>query len=89
VRPGAHMFWRLYGSTNATAPRETQPLVFWLQGGPGAGGSGYGDYGEMGPLDVTLTPRNTTWIQSGAGVVVGGGGGGGGGVLRAAPSITT
>jgi hypothetical protein len=30
VRPGAHMFWWLYGTT---APaRETAPLVLWLQG---------------------------------------------------------
>ena len=29
VRPGAHMFWWLYGCTAAT--RDTLPLVMWLQ----------------------------------------------------------
>lgn len=29
VRPGAHMFWWLYGSTGTA--RETRPLVLWLQ----------------------------------------------------------
>ena len=32
VRPGAHMFWWLYGSTGAS--RATAPIVMWLQGGP-------------------------------------------------------
>ena len=37
VRAGAHMFWWLYGSTNAASPlpREQQPIILWLQGGPG------------------------------------------------------
>ena len=56
------MFWWLYGTT---APaRETAPLVLWLQGGPGASGTGYGNFGEFGPLDVNLNPRNTTWLQT-------------------------
>jgi serine carboxypeptidase 1 len=36
----------------------------WLQGGPGAAGSGYGNFLEMGPLDENLQPRNTTWVQA-------------------------
>ena len=33
VRPSAHMFWWLYGSTNPDVPREQLPLVMWLQVG--------------------------------------------------------
>lgn len=33
VRPGAHMFWWLYASTNYDVPREETPLILWLQGG--------------------------------------------------------
>ena len=33
VRPSAHMFWWLYGSTHPTTPREQLPLVMWLQVG--------------------------------------------------------
>lgn len=33
VRPSAHMFWWLYGSTHPTIPREQLPLVMWLQVG--------------------------------------------------------
>ena len=29
VRPDAHMFWWLYGSTGSD--RDTRPLVMWLQ----------------------------------------------------------
>jgi hypothetical protein len=32
VRPGAHMFWWFYSSTNYDIPREQIPLVLWLQG---------------------------------------------------------
>lgn len=58
------MFWWLVGSTNASAPRAAQPLVMWLQGGPGAASSGYGNMQEIGPLNMRLEPRNTTWAQS-------------------------
>lgn len=66
VRPGAHMFWWLYGSTSTTSPlpREQQPIVLWLQGGPGGSSISYGDFGELGPLDYNLQPRNTTWLQA-------------------------
>ena len=33
VRPSAHMFWWLYGSTNPNVPRNQLPLVMWLQVG--------------------------------------------------------
>jgi serine carboxypeptidase 1 len=60
------MFSWLYGSNaSSPLPREQQPLVIWTNGGPGAGSSGYGNFDEMGPLDLNLQPRNTSWIYSG------------------------
>jgi serine carboxypeptidase 1 len=63
VRPGAHMFWWLYGST-ATTPRASTPIILWLQGGPGGSSTGIGNFGEFGPLDERLNPRNSTWLQA-------------------------
>lgn len=62
VRPGAHMFYWLYYTTHADG-YHTRPLVIWFQGGPGASGCGYGNFEEIGPLDVNLVERNTTWIK--------------------------
>jgi len=45
-------------------PRNDLPIVLWLQGGPGAGGSGYGNFGEMGPLDANFQPREYAWTNS-------------------------
>ncbi|KAJ9580538.1 hypothetical protein L9F63_024284 [Diploptera punctata] len=59
VRPGAHMFYWLYHNTRTTS----QPLVIWLQGGPGASSTGYGNFEEIGVLDVNLNVRNTTWVN--------------------------
>lgn len=62
VRPKAHMFWWLYKTTNSQGYTNV-PLVLWLQGGPGASSTGYGNFEEIGPLDANLQPRNTTWLQ--------------------------
>ncbi|XP_051889272.1 retinoid-inducible serine carboxypeptidase [Pristis pectinata] len=35
-----------------------------LQGGPGASGCGFGNFEEIGPLDVDLNPRNYSWVQA-------------------------
>jgi len=66
VRTDANLFWWLYGSNNTqtSLPRGQQPLVLWLQGGPGASSIAYGNFQEMGPLDVDLKPRNSTWVQA-------------------------
>lgn len=41
VRPGAHMFWWLYRATDPAAVADPNtPLLIWLQGGPGASGTG-------------------------------------------------
>ena len=39
-------------------------LSYALQGGPGGSGTGFGNFGEIGPLDVNLQPRNTSWTQA-------------------------
>jgi serine carboxypeptidase 1 len=62
VRKGAHIFWWLHetlADTNAT----NRPLVLWLQGGPGASGTGVGNFQEIGPVDLNLKKRNFTWIN--------------------------
>ncbi|CAN6300654.1 unnamed protein product [Urochloa humidicola] len=64
VRPGAHLFWWYYKSPQRTStPTKPWPTVLWLQGGPGASGVGFGNFQEIGPLDVNLQPRNSTWLQ--------------------------
>lgn len=62
VRKGAHMFWWLYGATEGRVREET-PLIMWLQGGPGGSSTGFGNFLEIGPLDVNLNARNTTWVD--------------------------
>ncbi|KAK3147041.1 hypothetical protein QOZ80_3BG0277300 [Eleusine coracana subsp. coracana] len=64
VRPKAHLFWWYYKSPQRTStPGKPWPTVLWLQGGPGASGVGLGNFLEVGPLDVNLKPRNSTWLQ--------------------------
>ena len=62
VRPNAYMFWWLYYADDYT----NKPLIIWLQGGPGASSTGYGNIGEIGPLDMDLKPRDTTWLTEGS-----------------------
>lgn len=57
------MFWWLYETTAKVSNITEKPLVIWLQGGPGASSSGYGNFEEIGPLDVDLNPRNHTWVK--------------------------
>ncbi|WVZ57184.1 hypothetical protein U9M48_007602 [Paspalum notatum var. saurae] len=64
VRPKAHLFWWYYKSPQRTStPTKPWPTILWLQGGPGASGVGLGNFLEVGPLDVNLKPRNSTWLQ--------------------------
>jgi len=62
VRPHAHMFWWLYRTT-AKEGYMNRPLVIWLQGGPGASGTGFGNFQELGPEDINQNARNTTWVS--------------------------
>merc|ERR1712226_34823 len=55
-----HMVWWLYGAQNVHA-REQLPLILWLQGGPGGSGTGFGNFGEIGPLDMNMKTRHTSW----------------------------
>ncbi|XP_026467969.1 retinoid-inducible serine carboxypeptidase-like [Ctenocephalides felis] len=63
VREGAHMFWWLYHTTAPVSDSAERPLVVWLQGGPGASSTGYGNFEELGPLDINLNERNYTWVK--------------------------
>ncbi|XP_033737021.1 retinoid-inducible serine carboxypeptidase-like [Pecten maximus] len=60
VRDKAHMFYWLYESPKSGSD---VPLVMWLQGGPGGSSTGFGNFEEIGPLDVDLKSRNTTWLS--------------------------
>uniref|UniRef100_T1GJZ0 Carboxypeptidase n=1 Tax=Megaselia scalaris TaxID=36166 RepID=T1GJZ0_MEGSC len=62
VRKGAHMFYWLYYTT-ATPLHTRRPLAIWLQGGPGASSTGYGNFEELGPLTLELENRNWTWVK--------------------------
>lgn len=58
------MFYWLYFTTAKVSRFEDRPLVIWLQGGPGASGTGYGNFEELGPLDLLTKPRNFTWVRN-------------------------
>ncbi|XP_029164022.1 retinoid-inducible serine carboxypeptidase-like isoform X2 [Nylanderia fulva] len=64
VRPFAKMFWWLYFTTADVKSYYDKPLIIWLQGGPGASSTAYGNFEELGPLDVDLNPRNYTWVKN-------------------------
>ncbi|KYN12674.1 Retinoid-inducible serine carboxypeptidase [Trachymyrmex cornetzi] len=56
------MFWWLYYTTAKVNSYYDKPLLIWLQGGPGGSSTSYGNFEELGPLDVNLNPRNYTWV---------------------------
>ncbi|XP_021913833.1 retinoid-inducible serine carboxypeptidase-like isoform X2 [Zootermopsis nevadensis] len=59
VRPEAHIFYWLYYHERTTE----HPLVIWLQGGPGASSTGYGNFEELGIVDTNLNVRNYSWVK--------------------------
>ncbi|XP_042474922.1 serine carboxypeptidase-like 51 [Macadamia integrifolia] len=64
VRPKAHMFWWHYKSPyRVEDPSKPWPIILWLQGGPGSSGVAMGNFQEIGPLDMDLKPRNSTWLK--------------------------
>ncbi|KAJ1397777.1 Peptidase S10, serine carboxypeptidase [Sesbania bispinosa] len=64
VRPKAHMFWWLYRSPyRVEDPSKPWPIILWLQGGPSSSAIGLGNFQEIGPLDIDLNPRNSTWLK--------------------------
>ncbi|KYM75660.1 Retinoid-inducible serine carboxypeptidase [Atta colombica] len=58
------MFWWLYYTTAKVNSCYNKPLLIWLQGGPGGSSTSYGNFEELGPLDVNLNPRNYTWVKN-------------------------
>eukprot|EP00062_Callorhinchus_milii_P025084 gi/632985677/ref/XP_007909818.1/ PREDICTED: retinoid-inducible serine carboxypeptidase [Callorhinchus milii] len=64
VRNDASMFWWLYYANSPTHSYSELPLVMWLQGGPGASGTGYGNFEEIGPLDKNLNRRKYSWVEA-------------------------
>ncbi|XP_029637843.1 retinoid-inducible serine carboxypeptidase [Octopus sinensis] len=58
VRPQAYMFYWMYEHVEP----ENRPLILWLQGGPGASSVGFGNFMEIGPLDINLQHRKYTWL---------------------------
>lgn len=59
VRPNAHMFYWVYEHKDV----DNKPFIMWLQGGPGGSSTGFGNFMEIGPLDINLKPRNFTWLS--------------------------
>ncbi|KAL3279830.1 hypothetical protein HHI36_017335 [Cryptolaemus montrouzieri] len=64
VKEGGHMFWWLHYTTAEVEDPTTIPLVIWLQGGPGASSTGYGNLGEIGPIDEYLNERKYAWTKN-------------------------
>lgn len=58
------MFWWLYYTTANVENYTQRPLIIWLQGGPGASSTGYGNFAELGPLNMDLETRNYTWVKN-------------------------
>ncbi|XP_017059155.1 retinoid-inducible serine carboxypeptidase-like isoform X2 [Drosophila ficusphila] len=63
VRPGAHMFYWLYYTTANVSSYTERPLAIWLQGGPGVSSTGYGNFEELGPVDLYGDWRSWTWVK--------------------------
>lgn len=57
------MFYWLYYTTADVPSFYDRPLVIWLQGGPGASSTGYGNFEELGPLTLELDERDFTWVK--------------------------
>ncbi|XP_018329851.1 retinoid-inducible serine carboxypeptidase isoform X2 [Agrilus planipennis] len=58
------MFWWLFFTTANVTNYTERPLIIWLQGGPGMPSSGYGNFLEIGPLDLNLKIREHTWLNN-------------------------
>ncbi|KAK8756526.1 hypothetical protein V5799_000772, partial [Amblyomma americanum] len=63
VRENAYMFWWLMFADLPESQYKSAPLIVWLQGGPGASSTGFGNFAEIGPQDVHLEPRNHSWVR--------------------------
>lgn len=63
IRKGAYMFWWLHYTQADVVNATERPLILWLQGGPGASSTGYGNFEEIGPFDIDMVRREFTWIN--------------------------
>lgn len=63
VREHAYLFWWLMFADLPDNLYQSAPLIIWLQGGPGASSTGFGNFAEIGPQDVHLQPRNHSWVR--------------------------
>ncbi|SPP82450.1 retinoid-inducible serine carboxypeptidase-like [Drosophila guanche] len=64
VRPGGYMFYWLFYTTGGNIPNYAdRPLIIWLQGGPGSASTSYGNFGELGPIDMDSQMRHSTWVK--------------------------
>ena len=54
-----------YAEYTALCVHLTLPLPrdMYLQGGPGSSGTGFGNFEELGPLNVELMAREYTWVS--------------------------
>jgi len=57
------MFYWLYYTTANVSSYTERPLAIWLQGGPGASSTGYGNFEELGPLKLDGSYRDWTWVK--------------------------
>lgn len=57
------MFYWLYYTTADVPSFYDRPLVIWLQGGPGASSTGYGNFEELGPMTLDQDERDFTWVN--------------------------
>lgn len=62
IRTGANLFyWLFFTQAPNTNPLDV-PTVIWLQGGPGADSTGYGNFAEIGPLHINGSTRASSWV---------------------------
>ncbi|KAK0405293.1 hypothetical protein QR680_017908 [Steinernema hermaphroditum] len=58
IRAKTNLFWWHYYTDD-----PDRPLILWLQGGPGASGTGFGNFQEIGPVNAQNETREHTWLQ--------------------------
>ncbi|XP_075236310.1 retinoid-inducible serine carboxypeptidase-like isoform X2 [Lycorma delicatula] len=56
-------YWLYYINTVKESEATKHPLVIWLQGGPGASSTGYGNFEEFGTLYKNLSERESAWTK--------------------------
>lgn len=57
------MFYWLYKTTAKVTKITEKPLIIWFQGGPGCSSTGFGNFMEIGPIDLDKNTRNHSWVN--------------------------